>query len=150
MADYEDIGAAIAARFATASTPTGEEALALCTDDPPDQLGAGPAVVVFPPDESDIEWGPGSTMYSTQLWSVRFFRVPGPEYAARMTALSKWRKAFLQVMVGQIQLGLHSAGVDWAELRSIKVADVEYAGASQDCLDMIVAVRIRQTVTAAA
>ena len=55
-----------------------------------------------------------------------------------------------RVVVGHIQLGLSAAGVDWAELRSITVTDVLYADIAQDCLDMVVDVRIRQNVTAAA
>lgn len=149
--DYEAIGAAIAARFAGTTAPTGEDAIALCTNEPPNQLGATPALVVFPPSEADIEWGPGSTLYSTQLWPVRFYRTQGPNYGVRMAALAKWRKALLQRVVGQIQLGLHgSGGVDWAELRSINVVEAEYAATAYDCLDMVVAVRVRQQVTAAA
>lgn len=150
MADYELIGAAIAARFATASTPADEQALALCTDDPPDQLGAGPALVVFPPAEGPMEWGPGSTLYSVQRWPVRFYRTQGPTLATRLAVLSKWRKAFLQVVVGQIQLGLHAQGVDWAELRSIAVVEALYAEIAYDCLDMVVEVKNREQVTAAA
>lgn len=146
--DYETLGAAIAARFATAVVPTGEDVLALCTAEPPDELGAGPAIVVFPPEEPLMEWGPALTLHSVQLWPVRFFRVPGPDYAARMAALSKWRKALYTTVVGQIQLGL--TGVDWAELRSIAVKDVEYGGASFDCLDMVVAVKVREQVAAQA
>lgn len=150
MADYELIGAAIAARFATVTTPTGEDTLSLCTAEPPDQLGPGPALVVFPPKEGALEWGPGSTLYSLQDWPVRFFRTQGPDMPARMAALSKWRKAFLAVVVGQIQLGLHAQGVDWAELRSIDVVEAEYAEVQHDCLDMVVQVKNREQVTAAA
>ncbi len=145
--DYESVGAAIAARFATAVTPTGENALALTTAEPPDQLGEMPAIVVFPPDE-DMTWGPAMTLHSTQRWSVRFFRTQGSGYAERMAGLSKWRKALYTTVVGRIQLNL--AYVDWAELRSIGVTEVEYAATPYDCLDMIVEVKVREQVTAAA
>lgn len=146
--DYGIIGAAIAARFTSTVTPTGEDALALCTNEPPDQLGTTPALLVFPPEEPLLEWGPGSTLYSVQLWPVRFFRVQGPDFAARMTALSSWRTALYARVVGQIQLGL--VYVDWAELRSIRVTEVAYAEVNFDCLDMVVAVKVRENVSAAA
>lgn len=150
MIDYEDIGAAIVTRFAAAVTPTGEDDLALCTDEPPDQLGSGPAVVVFQPTEDNLEWGPSETLYSVQHWPVRFYRTQGPEFGSRMQALAKWRLAFLTVVVGQIQLGLHADGVDKAELTKIDAVEATYGDVKFDCLDMNVDVQVRTQVTAAA
>jgi len=145
--DYEAIGAAIAARFATAATPSGEDALALATDDLPDQIGATPALLVFPPEE-DLDWGPGLTRHSVQRWPVRFFRTQGSSWSVRVTGISRWRKALLDTVVGNIGLGL--AYVDWAQVSSVKFVEATYAEIVYDALEFIVTVKTREQVAASA
>jgi len=145
--DYEAIGEAIRARFATAATPASEDALALTTVEPPAQIGATPALIVHPPEE-DLEWGPGGVRHSVQRWPVRFYRTEG-DLGPSLTALSKWRKAFLDTVVGQVQLGL-STYVDWAEIRSVAVRQFDYAETRYDGLEFMVWVKTREPVTAAA
>ena len=150
MATDEQIGTAIVARFNTATPPSGEEALALVTADPPDEIGAGPAIVVFLPDEQDMDWPPGHV--DSRLWfRAIFFRTQGPESGSRMLALKRWRVALRFVLAGQIQLGLHADGVDWAYMRSMTVLEAEYpAGQKWDAIDMRIEVKNRQPVAAAA
>lgn len=146
--DYEAEGAAIAARFATASTPTGEDSLALCTAEPPDQLDATPAVIVFLPEET-LDWGPVNVRHSKQIWTVRFFRTQGPTMTVRMAALAKWRRAFLDTVAGQLQLGL--SYVDYAQINKVSVSlEAVYAETRYDCLEFLVEVKTREPVTAAA
>lgn len=146
-ADYEAIGAAIAARYAAATPPSGQDALKLATDDAPEQLGFTPALVVFVGDET-IEWGPVRTRVSGADFVARLYLPQDAPFPTRMARLSKWRAALLDAVVGQIQLGL--SYVDWCELRSIAVVEADYAGTQYDALDLTHLVRIREQVNAAA
>lgn len=145
--DYEAIGAAIAARYAAQTPPSGESALRLATDDAPGQINLTPALVVFAGDEA-INWGPVRTRVSECEFAVRLYFGQDADFPVRMARMSKWRRALLDAIVGQIQLGL--AYVDWCELRTVTVIEAEYGGSAFDALEFIHVVRIREQVSAAA
>lgn len=147
MADYEAIGAAIAARYAAQTPPTGEAALRLATDDAPGQINLTPALVVFAGDE-DVEWGPVRTRVSVAEFTARLYFGQDADFPVRMARMSKWRGALIDAVVGQIGLGL--AYVDWCELRAVNVIEAEYGGTVFDALEFVHQVRIREQVSAAA
>jgi hypothetical protein len=145
--DYEAIGAAIAARYAAQSPPPGETGLRLATDDAPGQVTLTPALVVFAGDEA-VTWGPVRTRVSECEFLARLYLAQDADYPVRMARLSRWRRALLDAVIGQIQLGL--AYVDWCELRAVNVVEAEYGGTTFDALEFIHTVRIREQTGAAA
>ena len=147
MADYEAIGSAIAARYSGATAPSGEPAIALSTEEPPNQVGFTPAVLVWAGAE-EFEWPPGSTRVSHCEVVVQFLLSQDGDLAARKVRLDRWRGKLIDRVVGQIQLGL--TYVDWCELRTCDAVTVDYGGTSYDALLLTHTVRIREQVTAAA
>lgn len=159
--DYQATADAIAARFTgitppsyTWTTPTAgattetDVALRVVTTTLPNQLGPLPALYVMPPEDIAFEWGPSLTMHLRQIYLVRLARAQDQDIARRMAALQAWRTPLILRVVGRIQLGL--TNVDWAELRSTRIAEWTYAEVVHDIVELTIEVKIREQVAAAA
>lgn len=144
MSDNLAIARAIAARFATATVPTGQNPLVECTHELPAGLGGTPSLFVFPPDEPDIQ-GASSTRLSLQSYPVRLFLVTVPYEGTDLNSIYGWQAAFQDVILGKVQLDLGGM-VTGARLSSMLVRDIAYAGITHLGLDMVVTVKISEPV----
>lgn len=102
--DFHAIGTALAAAYADVTPPTGEDAIA-SSSLPVNNIGAFPAVLVFPPEwESAYQSGARET---EQTWTVRFYRgrMSG-DVNIDTTALLKWVGPLMDVTHSASKLGL--------------------------------------------
>lgn len=148
MSDNLAIAAAIAARFATATTPTGQHPLVDCTEQLKTGIGGVPSLFVFPPDEPDIQTAM-STRLTLQTYPVRLYLATVPYDPTDIVKVYGWQFAFQDVILLRSQLGLGGM-VAFARLSSSRVADVLYAGVTYLGIDMTVTVKVSEPVQPAA
>lgn len=159
--DYLETGNAIAARFVGITAPSysfeddagdtvtvQDDALTTVSATLPNQIATTPALFVMPPEDREFEWGPSLLMHVRQFYTIRLFRDQTQDIARRMAALQAWRTPLALRIAGQIQLGL--SYVDWAELRSGRIGEVEYAEVKYDVVDLLVEVKVREPIAAQA
>lgn len=151
--NLQSIADAIAGRFTGLSvTIDGQaEALTAATADIPNQLGAGPTLLVYPP-QGDLRIGaPG---HSRDDWTFTVMMLRDPiDYPGRTRALYTWFNALRYRVEGNYDLDL--AYVAWAETRGQArleldgeaFANMEGRLALYDVVELTVAVRVEEIIT---
>lgn len=145
--DYEELAAALETRFTGVTPPSGEEG-AQATDEPPDQVGFTPLVVVDLPPVEDLDWGPAKQRFTRQLWTVWALFAQEGDYSIRKHRLAKWQKALVNQVAFHVQLGL--VYVRQAYITHIEPAQPDWADVPYDGLRISVQVDTREVVTGAA
>lgn len=143
MSDNLAIAAAIAGRFATAVPPAGQPDIVKCTHLLEIGLGGTPSIMVFPPDEPDIQLAM-STRIKLQTYPVRLYLVSVPYEGPDLTNVYGWQAAVQDVILLNSQLGID--GVAFAHLSVMRTADVLYGGIAYLGLDMVVTVKVSEGV----
>lgn len=151
------IAAAIAGRYTgvTATVNGATESLTDCTASLPDNIGTGPALLVYPPTG---EVGLGSPMplghrNDVLTFTVRLLRDP-LSVPKRTDALYAWYDALRDRIEGDMDLGLGSY-VKWAETRGpvrLELDGERYANAAGvladfDVVELTVSVQLDEAVT---
>lgn len=145
--NLKSIADAIAARF-TGVTAGGVAIAVGPTASLPNQIGKGPALLVFHP-VGDLSVGPMRQRDDTYAFPVRLLIDP-LNYPARSDALYAWADALRDRVEMNIDLDL--AYVAWARVSAIRL-DLDrddFYGGLYDVVELLVSVRVREVVSTVA
>lgn len=145
---------AIAGRFTgiTATVDGVTRSLVACTARLPNDLGQGPAIVVFPPS-GDVSIGVSRRRYDTLDFPVRLLVDP-VDYPTRTAWLYAWANAMRDRVEMDMDLGL--AYVAWAMAVGLSINVVgdgdtmRYGALEYDVVELTVRVRFDEVVTSVA
>ena len=146
--DLKATADAIAARFAGATTSTGETFTSVPTASLPNAVNKGPVCLVYPPS-GVLDIGVSKLRMDMLDYPVRILIDP-LDVPSRTDLLYRWYNATRDLVEGQMTLGL--AYVAWAQPVSARVEldGQKYAGALFDVVEYIIRVRFNETVTTVA
>lgn len=151
MADFNAVASAVAARFAAAAItpPSGEEDIALSTHELPDAIVHEPTVLVFPPEEVDIGYGPSLRKVRAE-YPVRFYIYKVRDNARNAVLLNKWLTSlYAQLPATLAHLGL-ATYVNSAVVDHMGIAALTYGGQEYHGIELTVVVNIGEGMTATA
>lgn len=141
------IAQALAARFApgTMTVPTGLVDVVSSTGVLPPAIGATPAVLIFPPEET-FSYSPG-TRTARQQWRAVFYYAQTGDIGAALTDLYQWRDVLVERLVGNVQLGQSgSGGVAYAALAGARTGRLTYNEAEYVGIEMAISVALAEGI----
>ncbi len=138
------IADALAARF-VGLTAGGESLASTPTARLPNTIGAGPVILVYPPTGT-VDVGVSARRNDLYTFEVKLLRDP-LDVPARTAALYAWYDAMHDLIGADMNLGL--SYVSYAEPVSVRLEldGEKYGGATFDVVELIVEVRVNETVT---
>lgn len=138
------IASSLASRFGQVTPPTGYSTLRSSTYELPDQIGATPCVLVFPPEEQFSY--PPSMRSSLQDWTVRFYIARTQDQKRQVSDLYRWADALIPQLDGLVHLAL-SASVNTADVAGARTGPIVYANETFDGIELSVLVNAQEAVT---
>lgn len=138
------IASNLASRFGAVSAPSGYSALRSSSFELPDQIGATPCVLVYPPEET-LSYPP-SSRHSLQEWRVVYYLARVKDAKRQMTDLYRWADALIPQLDASVSLDL-SPEVMLADVTGARTGPTTYAEETFDALELSVVVNAQEAVT---
>lgn len=140
--DLYAIGQAIAAQFTGVTTADGEALNVLADGLLPNTVGAGPDLLVYPP-EGEVSLGLGPTVEDVYLYPVRllFDPVHVPE---RHKRLLRWGTVMRDRVERNMDLGLAYVQFARAVSMRLEIEGQDYGGVSFDVVELVIRVQVRE------
>lgn len=149
--DFKAIADAIATQFSSTNVtaPSGETNIRLATASLPDAFNVEPAVLVFPPESVDFNFGP-SLRTGLASYPVRFYIYKFRDNKRNTVLLNKWLSAlYAQLPDTLAHLGL-SSYVTSATTSHMAVGPMTYANSEYHGIEVTIQVRLGEGLSATA
>ncbi len=146
--DFNAIAVALATRFTSTyvTAPSGEDTVTQATSSLPAAITDEPVVLVFPPTNIEIHYGP-SVRTAVATYPVRFYIYKVRDLPRNTTLLNSWLGSLYAQLDGQVHLGL-SSYVTHAVVTGIHVGPMTYSGTEFHGIELTVDVHIWEGLSA--